>query len=84
MKGAQTHINANVEIPAFIKRINALEMEMGTIRQDVASVYKEAKAKGFDKKALKEVIKQLKKAPQDRDEFTSTVEYYMDVVEGKK
>lgn len=56
---------ARDQLKAFIERIERLEEEKKTLADDIKDVFAEAKAAGYDTKALKAVIKERK---QDQDE----------------
>lgn len=60
-----------------IERIERLEEEKKGIADDIADVYSEYKAKGFDTKIMREVIR-LRKLPQhDRQEMSAILETYL-------
>ncbi len=59
----------NEELLRYVERIEKLEEDKKEIQDDIKSVYDEASGKGFDKKALKEVLKLRKMTPSDRAEF---------------
>lgn len=67
-------------IASFIKRIENLEQEKKEIQADIKEVYAEAKGQGFDKKALKTIIKLRKMTPSDRDEFEFLVDSYKEAL----
>lgn len=48
---------ARSELRSFVERIERLEEEKAELQEDIKSVYQEAKANGFDTKALKEVLR---------------------------
>ena len=68
-------------IASFVKRIENLEQEKKEIQADIKDVYAEAKDKGFDKKALKTVIKLRKMNSNDRDEFEFLVDSYKEALQ---
>ena len=45
------------DIKSYVERIERLEEEKREVQQDIKDVYTEAKSNGFNKKALKAVIK---------------------------
>lgn len=67
-------------IASFIKRIENLEQEKKEIQSDIKGIYAEAKSQGFDKKALKTIIKLRKMTPSDRDEFEFLVDSYKEAL----
>lgn len=64
------------QISLFISRIERLEEEKKEIQADIKEVYAEAKGLGFDKKALKQIIKFRKMDDSDRAEFEFLVDSY--------
>lgn len=68
-------------IASFVKRIENLEQEKKEIQTDIKEVYAEAKSQGFDKKALKTVIKLRKMNSNDRDEFEFLVDSYKEALQ---
>ena len=66
----------NQELISFVERIERLEQEKKEVQADIKEVFAEAKGKGFDKKALKQVIKFRKMSPEDRAEFEFLVDSY--------
>lgn len=61
----------------YIERIERLEEEKKDVQQDIKEVYAEAKANGFDKKALKAVIKLRKMDEADRQDYENALDTYM-------
>lgn len=64
-------------VMTIIQRIERLEEEKKEIQSDIKEVYAEAKARGYNKKALKQVIKLRKMNAADRDEMDFLVSEYM-------
>lgn len=71
-------INANIReiLKAFIERVERLEEEKKAISDDIRDVFAEAKANGFDVKALKRVIAIRKMDPDERAELNALVDTY--------
>lgn len=60
-----------------IEKIERLEEEKKGIADDIGDVYSEYKAKGFDTKIMREIIR-LRKLPQhDRQEMSAILETYL-------
>lgn len=68
---------AKDQLRAFIERIERLEEECKTIRDDVRDVYAEAKGTGFDVKALRTLIRLRKLDTDERRESEAILETYM-------
>lgn len=59
------------------ERIEKLEEEKKTISDDIRDVYAEAKANGFDVKALRTIVRLRKIEPTEREEQDAILETYM-------
>lgn len=68
---------ARDQLRAFVERIEKLEEEVKAINDDKRDVYGEAKANGFDVKALKAVIAYRRKDAAQREEHEAIVETYL-------
>lgn len=71
------HGVARDQLRAFVERIERLEEEKKTVSDDIADVYGEAKAMGFDSKILKKVIALRKKDDQERMEEDLILDTYL-------
>jgi uncharacterized protein (UPF0335 family) len=61
---------------AFIKRIENVEDEMRSLREDRTEIKKEAKGFGFDVKVITHLIRRRRMDKSDLEEFESLVETY--------
>jgi uncharacterized protein (UPF0335 family) len=68
---------AKDHLKAFVERIERLEEEKKTIADDIKDVYAEAKANGFDIKALRAVIRLRKQDTDERKEQEAILETYL-------
>jgi uncharacterized protein (UPF0335 family) len=68
---------AKDHLKAFVERIERLEEEKKAIADDVRDVYAEAKATGFDVKALRAIVKLRKVDADERKEHEAILETYM-------
>ena len=68
---------AKDHLKAFVERIERLEEEKKTISDDIRDVYAEAKANGFDTKALRVVIRRRKEDADERKEHEAILETYL-------
>ena len=68
---------AKDHLKAFVERIERLEEEKRAIADDVRDVYAEAKANGFDSKALRAIVRLRKEDADERREHETIVETYM-------
>jgi uncharacterized protein (UPF0335 family) len=68
---------AKDHLKAFVERIERLEEEKKALADDIRDVYGEAKATGFDVKALRTIIKMRKEDTDDRKEHEAILETYM-------
>jgi uncharacterized protein (UPF0335 family) len=68
---------AKDHLKAFIERVERLEEEKKTISDDIRDVFAEAKANGFDVKALRAVIKIRKLDSDERKEQEAILDTYL-------
>jgi uncharacterized protein (UPF0335 family) len=68
---------AKDHLKAFIERIERLEEEKKAIADDVRDVYAEAKANGFDTKALRTIVRMRKQDADERREHEAILETYL-------
>lgn len=68
---------ASDQLRIIVERIERLEEEKQAIADDIKEVYGEAKAKGFDVKTLRVVVRLRKKSVEDRQEEQSMLDLYM-------
>ncbi len=67
---------AKEQLKSFIERIERLEEEKKAISDDIKDVFAEAKANGFDVKALRTILKLRKEDEDERKEHDAIVELY--------
>jgi len=65
-----------MELRQFIERYEQLEGEKKDITDGQKEVMSEAKGRGYDAKAMREVIRLRKMKPDDRAEFEAVVDMY--------
>lgn len=65
------------ELRSYVQRIERLDEEIRELNADKAEVYKEAEGRGFDKKALKEVIRRRSKDQGELQLLDATVDTYL-------
>jgi uncharacterized protein (UPF0335 family) len=65
------------QLKAFIERVERLEEEKKAIGGDIRDVYSEAKANGFDVKALRTIVRLRKQDAEERKEQEAILETYM-------
>ena len=68
---------AKDHLKAFVERVERLEEEKKTIADDIHDVYAEAKANGFDTKALRTIVRLRKQDVDERKEHEAILETYM-------
>ena len=71
------HRFAKDQLKAFVERVERLEEEKKAIADDVRDVYAEAKANGYDVKALRTVIRLRKQDVNERKEQEAILETYL-------
>jgi uncharacterized protein (UPF0335 family) len=68
---------AKDHLKAFIERVEKLEEEKKAIADDIRDVYAEAKANGFEVKALRTIVRMRKMDVDERKEQETILETYM-------
>lgn len=68
---------AKDHLKAFIERVERLEEEKKAIADDIKDVFAEAKANGFDVKALRSVIRIRKQDVDERKEQEAILDTYL-------
>lgn len=72
--------SAKEKLKQIIDRIENLEEEKTGVQNDIKDVYAEAKALGYDTKALRKVIRDRRLDRQEREELEMIYELYMEAV----
>ena len=73
---AETGVAAQ-ELTQFVERVERLEEEKKAISDDIREVYAEMKGRGFDVRAVREIIKMRKQDHSERKELEAVLELYM-------
>lgn len=68
---------AREKLKQFVQRIERLEEDKAGIAADIKDAYAEAKALGYDVKALRQVIKLRKQDRQEREELEAILDVYL-------
>ena len=68
---------AKDQLRAIIERIERLEEEKKTISDDIGDIYKEAGGNGFDKKALRTIVRMRKQDANERAEQEAILDMYL-------
>jgi uncharacterized protein (UPF0335 family) len=71
------HRFAKDHLKAFVERVERLEEEKKALADDVRDVYAEAKANGFDVKAMRSVVRLRKLDVNERKEQEAILETYL-------
>jgi uncharacterized protein (UPF0335 family) len=69
--------SAQKQLRQFVEQIERLEEEKKQLGSDIRDKYTEAKAVGFDVKALRQIVRLRKKTNAERQEEESVLEVYM-------
>ena len=67
---------AGDQLRSYIERIERLEEEKAALASDARDVYAEAKANGFDTKAMRAIIRLRKLDASERDEQEHMLDTY--------
>lgn len=65
------------ELKQFVERIERLEEEKKTLADDIKDVFAELKGRGFDTKAVRQILRIRKKDRSERQEEEAILELYM-------
>lgn len=65
------------ELRLLIERIENLETDKKNVSDDIRDVYSEAKARGYDVKIMRQIIKLRGMEPHDRAEFEAILDTYI-------
>lgn len=76
-RAAAAHRFAKDHLKAFVERIERLQEEKKSLGDDIADIYREAKANGFDAKALRTVVRLRAQDVEERKEQEAIVETYL-------
>lgn len=74
--GKLTHA-AREKLRLTVERIERLEEEKKEVADQIKDVYAEAKAMGYDTKALRQVVRLRKQDRQEREEQEAVLETYL-------
>jgi len=69
--------SAQNQLRQFVEQLERLEEEKKAIADDIRDKFAEAKALGFDVKALRQVLRLRKKSKADREEEEAILETYL-------
>jgi len=64
------------ELRLLIERIERLEEEKKGIADDIRDVYSEAKARGYDAKSMRQIVRLRKMESHDRQEMEAVLDTY--------
>ena len=65
------------ELKQFVERIERLEEEKKAIADDIREVYAELKGRGYDSKAVRQIVKIRKQDHAERKEMEAIFDLYM-------
>ncbi|HLH11832.1 MAG TPA: DUF2312 domain-containing protein [Methylovirgula sp.] len=68
---------AGQELKQFVERIEKLEEEKKAIADDIRDVYGELKGRGYDAKAVRQIVKIRKQDHAERKEMEAILDLYM-------
>jgi uncharacterized protein (UPF0335 family) len=68
---------AREKLRLTVERIERLEEEKNEVADQIKDVYAEAKAMGYDTKALRQVVRLRKQDRQEREEQEAVLETYL-------
>lgn len=65
---------------SYCERIERIEEEKKALQNDIKFIFEEAENRGFDKKALKEVLKRRKMDENDARELDFSLDLYKEIL----
>ena len=65
---------------SYCERIEHIEEKKKALNEDIKYIYEEAEHRGFDKKALKEVLKRRKMDENDARELDFSLDLYKEIL----
>lgn len=68
---------AAAELRQFVERVERLTEEKQAIQGDISDVYGEAKSRGYDTKAIREIVRIRKQDAKERAEQLSILSTYL-------
>lgn len=68
------------ELKQFVERIERLEEEKKAISDDIKEVFAELKGRGFDTKAVRQILRIRKQDHAERMELEAILELYMNAL----
>jgi uncharacterized protein (UPF0335 family) len=69
--------NALKELTQFVERVERLEEEKKAISEDIRDVYAEMKGRGFDVRAVRQIVRIRKQDHSERKEMEAILKLYM-------
>lgn len=75
-------VNSEADIRQFVSDHEALQREIDDSRTDQKDLVTVMKSKGYNVKALREILKRRKQDAGERQELEETVQLYMDLIRG--
>ena len=76
MSGDKAYGIAAAELRQFIEQIEGLEAEKKDLSEQIREIYAEAKARGYDAKAMRKIISDRKRDNDDLAEEEAILELY--------
>jgi uncharacterized protein (UPF0335 family) len=80
MSGPGHNTVAADELRLLIERIERLEEEKKAMSDDIRDVYGEAKARGYDPKTMRLIVRLRKMEPHQREEAAAMLQTYADAL----
>lgn len=65
------------QLKSIVERVERLEDDKREVAEDIKEVYAEAKANGFDAKAIRKVVSLRRKTPDERAEEEAVLDLYL-------
>lgn len=72
---------AGQELKQFVERVERLEEEKKAIAGDIRDVYAEMKGRGFETRAVRQIVKMRKQDHAERKEMEAIVDLYLQALD---
>lgn len=72
---------AGKELRQFVERIEKLEEEKKAIAEDIREIYGEMKGRGFETKAVRQIVRIRKQDHAERKEMEAILDLYMQALD---
>jgi uncharacterized protein (UPF0335 family) len=80
MADGSNSLSAQDELQAFIERIEQVDAEKAELARTQKEIYAEAKGRGYDTKAMRKLVAERKRDPDDLAEEIAVLDMYREAL----